>query len=559
MWVYLPNPEASSGTDEGTQDKDEDEESCPSSLTQELQTGVIVSRVEDNTTIKHEPPKDCDGCSSSWAAPENMCRDQCIDKRGVTNTKVGHGSTSEKGIVGGNTRTDIKCMHLSALKSGTFLLAKDVITSEKDTKTVGNARTNSVQASLLETKGNETAKGINTLSESIKFGEEKEKHNQKNDEVATPNNGKICKLYVRQADGSFKPYRIPPHLYPLALEAVCKYSKQSKATAATTTNNDHKKEAKITQTSVSDVLKDVSKTVKAEMISQHSASSSSGCVGGVSGGASSVLRGSSHLEIEGTQQRLVENNKVATPLPGVKRQILLQGQKEITANTLKLVTASENSLHFSQAQRLSVPSSSLAIANIKNLDSGSSPIKVVALNQKQTGGIRLVMSNGQLVTLEKLKGLGLQVHTDGRQSRIVTSLGAHPPTTTTIVTSTISTITAATTTTTSTSGMVIQGDQVVAGNNMMQLTMSKGKLDVMQPLPFKMQCKKVSNVVSLQQLLLKGSVLPTSDASQKCSDCGGEDGSGGGSSLSVKKLLFGTKEREEQEKECSVYWEEYLG
>lgn len=630
LWVYMPNPEANSGADEDAQGKEEDEEkSCPASLTHELLTGVIISKVEENTTIDHDPTKDCSaGGSSSLAAPENTSKDQYIEERDeMTRIKVDYVSSSGKSTLGGGTRTNIECMGLLAAKSGTDVSAKDVSTTSKRSTTVGATRTNIKRWNLLRKKDkvNMTAKDVSTSEESIESGEsgtERVKNTEKGDGVvreSSPANGKVCRVHVRQADGSLKPYLIPSHLYPLALQAARNYTKQNKAKTVATTNSNHMQEAKKAETSVSQgssairkgniqLLKDPGKPVTLKLIPQHSVSNHSGIL--VSEGAYSVLKGTnSPIEAKVTQHNLLESQTITTSssdpqnLLGVYKQTLVQGQKQVVSNTLKQAKASENH-HLSQ-ERLSSQIPSLTVSNAKNVSetSVSAHTKVIGLSQLQAGNVRFVTSNGQLLTPEKLKSLGLQVLTNAGHSRIVTSLGAHRTTTTTTASSGMSTTTAATTTG-STGPLLIQGGRVVGGANILQLVTSKGKRAVKQLSPLKLQGEKVPKIVPLQQfmmcstsisggnhavlgtpgklvvapqrtikddgesegIILKGSVSQNlMELIGGVSLKSGGSGSDSSSGLNVKKLLFGPKKREqqqqqeEQEKEYSTYWEDYLG
>lgn len=628
----MPNPEANSGADEDAQGKEEDEaKSCPASLTHELLTGVIISEVEENTTIDHDPTKDCSASgSSSLAASENTSKDQYIEERDEIRIKVDYVSSPEKSTLGGGTKTNIKCMGLLAAKSGAVVSAKDVSTTSKKSTTVGAMRTNIKCLNLLRKKDkvSMTARGVSTSEENVESGDsgtERVKNTEKGDGVvreSSPGNGKVCRVHVRQADGSLKPYLIPSHLYPLALQAARNYTKQNKDKTVATINSNHMQEAKKAETSVSrgssairkgnkiQLLKDPGKPVTLKFIPQHSVSNHSGIL--VSEGSYSVLKGTnSPLEAKVTQHNLLESQTIATSsgdpqnLLGAYKQTLVQGQKQVISNTLKQAKASENHHHLSQ-ERLSSQIPSLTVNNAKNVSeaSVSAHTKVIGLSQLQAGNVRFVTSNGQLLTPEKLKSLGLQVLTNAGYSRIVTSLGAHRTTTTTTASSGMNTTTAATTTS-STGPLLIQGGRVVGGANILQLVTSQGKRAMKQLSPLKLQGEKVPKIVPFQQFMMcstsisggNHAVLETPGKSvvapQRMIKVDGESegmilersvsqnlmelvsgatlksgGSGGDSisGLSVKKLLFSPKKREQQqqqqeepEKEYSTYWEDYLG
>ena len=504
---------------------------------------------------------DHEHASGIGLASEHLSKDNCAERGDEVNEKSECVSLSGKGATGDATTNCLK-----KLSPESFLNKTGVKDEEKSTKE--------------ESEGAGRKEGIV--------------------------NGQACTVYVRQSDDSLKPYLIPSHLYPVALQMARNYAKQTEPSSSIIDNKKLIEKAKslhgIVQQGADCVAKgnkgqhkDTVKSISLKLFTHQSASSPSSNVVNVTGGVGATPEGTIHLVEAGSSEGKLKMVPAATDTAtttcpqhlllqnDIKEKKLALVQKQLFSKFQKPASISD-SLRLSQVQMFTsqTPSRKLS-TNAKHVNE----VPVIRLpqpvhqNHIAAGKVKFMTSNGQLLTAKKLKDLGLQVHIDVEKSGDVTSSLAATTTATSTAVTAITINTSPTSTSTSTTGaLLIQGGRVVAGANTLQLITSQGKMAVKQLFPLKKDGDKASNtLVQPMKLNKKRNVIrlktSTKDVFTQCDDeifLKGKDSSNlerpvNGAYLNTdssneNNLISGSdKEQqleEEQKEECSTYWEDYL-
>uniref|UniRef100_A0A0P4W7X7 YEATS domain-containing protein n=1 Tax=Scylla olivacea TaxID=85551 RepID=A0A0P4W7X7_SCYOL len=534
LWVYLPNPETNLGADGCASIMEE--EFGPSTLTQELNTGVISSQVENNITVDHEPALGT-GVTSHYLNEKDCAKSDNI----LNEESDGVGTLS-------NSAPCVKKL--------------------------------SPASSLIETADEVTKK-------------ESEESSRKKGIV----NGKTCKVLVRQSDGSLKSYALPPHLYPQAMQIALDHSKQNNTNSNIISISKLIEETKSSQGTSHQGANYVDKRNKGQLkdtlkpitlkLPTHQNTSILSCnkVGVV--GVGTTHAGAIHLAEAGNSKGKLTVLPAATDTATTTcpQHMLLQMKKEKKLALLQKQfggkppkqTSTSPSFRLFQVQTLSLQTPSHeSPTTVKHV----SEIPVIGIPQSANQNhipLRNVRhtSNGQLLMPEKLKTMGLQLLTKKKAHDVTSTLSATTITTTTV-----------TTTATSTSpGVSIQGGRVVVGTNSFQLLKSQGKMAVKQLPLLSMHNNKISNI-PVQPLLFnnKGDLVVIKSSGGQVKDTSAiikTEGNDETKHLKVKdsssllsdvseicsmtdsgsqKNLIGANNRENQvdEEQASTYWEDYL-